>query len=379
MLVSENKQNRFIVFAGGGSGGHLFPGLAVAQQVRQIDTQVRILFLATSREVDKRILEPSGFEYVIQLIRPLPRRPWQVLDFYRRWKASISLCREVFQHQKPYVVMGLGGFASAPALKVAARYHLPTAMLNSDAVPGIANKFCCRYADTIFLQWASSQGSFGKHASKGIVTGCPIRADIVDRTWKVAPGAGKRKARQQLKLDPDINTIVVLGGSQGAVNVHNAVIHALASRAVQLERWQVLALTGSDTGRWKVEYEEIAPNVRIIEYSHRMDLVMSAADLIIARAGASSLAEIAAAGLPAILLPYPYHRDKHQLHNAKVLSRAGAAKIVTDYRDTPKTAQALARVIDDVIREDNLHAMSVAARGLARPDAGRDIARHLLE
>jgi len=140
-------QGQFYILAGGGSGGHLYPGIAVAEALREVGSEsgVDVLFLCTERQIDQDILEGSGWRYERQPIVPLPRSVGRVWDFWRRWRASVKLCERLIREKRPTAVLGLGGYASGPAMKVAARMKVPVGMINSDALPGVANKYCRKY------------------------------------------------------------------------------------------------------------------------------------------------------------------------------------------------------------------------------------------
>ena len=366
------------ILAGGGSGGHLYPGLAVAEALREIEAEAGILFLCTERAIDERILGASGYSFIPQPIAPLPRKLGQVWNFYSCWRDSIGLCKGVFQREQPRAVLGLGGFASGPALKVASKMKIPTAMLNPDAVPGIANRYARRHAQKIFLQWETSRQYFGKDKSKCVVTGCPIRKSFITKSEK-------RGAKNALGLAEDKKLLVAMGGSQGGRNVNRAMavcIRGMKNRVGQgptLQEWQILHLTGKeDKKQITGEYEQAGIAAHVWAYTEQMDKVLAAAELVIGRAGASTLAELTAAGAPSILLPYPYHKDQHQLRNAEVLAEAGAAKIVTDACDEEKTAQSLAAVLDDSMIEGELRKMADAASNLAKPEAAKRVAEELM-
>jgi len=374
--------NHIYILAGGGSGGHLYPGLAVAEALRELNPEAGILFLCTERTIDERILAETGFSFIPQPIVPLPRKLSQVWNFYSCWRDSIGLCKGVFQREQPRAVLGLGGFASGPALKVAAKMAIPTAMLNPDAVPGIANRYARRHAQKIFLQWETSRQYFEKDQTKCVVTGCPIRKSIIGKAEGKRQKAEKKEAKSALGLDESKNLLVVMGGSQGGHNVNRAVVVCLKEKrcAVHtLPDWQILHLAGKeDRKQVSKEYEQAGMAVTVWAYTEQMDRVLAGAELVIGRAGASTLAELAAAGAPSILLPYPYHKDQHQLRNAEIFVEAGAAKIVRDACNEEKTAQSLAAVLDDSMIEGELRKMADAASKLAQPEAAKRVAEELI-
>ena len=204
-------KNSFFILAGGGSGGHLYPGLAVAEALRQITPGVEVLFVCTQREIDRVVLGQSDWRYEAQPIVPLPSRPGEVWRFWQSWRASVRMCERLMRKRRPRAVLGLGGFAAGPAMKVAAKLAVPVGMLNPDAVPGKANKYCKKYADKIFLQWDVTAKYFSGYADKCVVCGCPIR-----------------KGFEQRKRDENNKTLVVVGGSLGGHNVNTAVVKCLS-------------------------------------------------------------------------------------------------------------------------------------------------------
>jgi len=363
------------IFAGGGSGGHLYPGLAVAGALHQRNPEAELLFLATTREIDQTILDPTGFRYIAQPVLPLPSRVGAIWPFWRAWRRSVAMCRRVFEETRPAAVLGLGGFASGPAMKVASKMGIPTAMLNPDALPGKANRYCMRYAQRIFIQWQSSLEHFGRFRNRCLATGCPIRMGFSRRIEKAA-------ALAELGLDPNRKTLVIVGGSQGGRNVNDAFIRYLSKEEKSgdflLKDWQMVQITGpSDYERVRQAYETALIRPAVWAYSQKMIEVLHGADLVISRAGASTLAELTATGTPSILMPYPYHKDQHQRHNARVLEACGAARIVTDEREAEMTSNSLKKALEECLKPGILDAMRKSAATLGRPDAADAIADEL--
>ena len=370
----KNAPKSFI-FAGGGSGGHLFPGLAVASALQKIDQNVQILFLATERPIDSQILEPTAFKYIPQPIKPIPslKKPIDIWKFWQSWRQTVHLCRHLLLENPPQAILGLGGFASGPALMVASKQLIPTALLNPDAVPGRANRFGRRFSQKIFLQWESSRPHFGPDAPKCVVTGCPIREMFSEIK------NDKPHARKELGLNPEKRTLVIMGGSQGGYNVNQAAVECLTNGKIDLKAWQILHLTGNKDKTYALEkYQAASITAQVWEFTDKMDKVLQAADLVVARAGASSLAEITVVGVPSILIPYPYHKDQHQLRNAEVLAQVGAAQIVMDECDKVKTAQNLVKILQECQKDKVLSSMSQAALSLGKKQAAETVARELI-
>ncbi len=360
----------------------MYPGLSVAESLQELEPEARILFLCTEREIDERILRDSGWRYKKQPVQPIPPlRVGAIWRFLRDWRASVKMCERILEDKQVAAVLGLGGFASGPAMKAAARYGVPTGMLNPDAVPGRANRFGMKYADRIFLQWQASRQFFGKYGPKCVVSGCPIRKEFS------GPHGKREEILGQWGLEPYKKTLLVVGGSQGGRNVNQAVVE-LAERAVQdgsvqaiLTEWQVIHLTGQQDESWvRQRYEQANQKVKVLAFTDRMAEILPCVDLVIGRAGASTLAELTAVGTASILLPYPYHKDQHQLRNAEVLAEAGAAEIVVDDCDAASTARRLGvKLMECLTKEQKLRGMTEAARSLAQGDAAGNVARELKE
>ncbi|MCH9022237.1 MAG: UDP-N-acetylglucosamine--N-acetylmuramyl-(pentapeptide) pyrophosphoryl-undecaprenol N-acetylglucosamine transferase [Planctomycetes bacterium] len=292
----------------------------------------------------------------------------------------MEICERIHQDKPISLVLGLGGFASGPALKFAASKKIPGACLNPDSLPGMANRYAARFCSRIFVQWSVASKKFGSRKKKCLVTGCPVRQSIINRE-------NSAQARSVLELDDNKKTLVIMGGSLGGRGLNDAVVQTLVSSGRDellggdLEGWQILHLTGQqDYSRVCDQYSGVDLPLTILPYSKRMDMVLGCADLVVARAGASSLAEFTTCGLARILVPYPHHRDRHQQTNAEILARAGAALIVREKEDPQETSRELVSALRKCLREPlRRKKMGIAAAGLAVPDAARRVAQELLE
>jgi UDP-N-acetylglucosamine--N-acetylmuramyl-(pentapeptide) pyrophosphoryl-undecaprenol N-acetylglucosamine transferase len=257
-------------------------------------------------------------------------------------------------------------------IKQAASRGVRSALLNPDAVPGKANRFLARRAEAIFAQFESTAACFPPRLRGRIrAVGCPIRGEFLrpDRQ------AGIR----ELHLRPDRRTLLVCGGSSGARSVNDALLAIAPDLDAAGESWQVLHVTGEGKARAaNLEGKVRRLAVRSVEYCQRMDLALAAADLVLCRAGASTIAELCAVGAAAVILPYPYHRDQHQRLNAEALEKAGAAVVVEDRIDPAANAaslrQALLPLLADTARLD---AMRRASAALGKPRAAEEVARWL--
>lgn len=362
-----------IFLAGGGTGGHLYPGIAVAQSLRRRLPDCRPVFLCTQKEIDKVILNSAGFEYIPQPIVPLVRTAGGLLKFWRGWRETGELVRQLIREQKPAAVLGLGGYAAGAASKIAALKKIPTIIINHDVVPGRANQYLAKYAEAICCQFEQSIARFpSAYRSKAKVTGCPIRSEITN-----PPPRAEAAAR--LGIDPKLMTLAVTGASLGAQTINEAVLAML--KDVSLQGWQILHLAGREHAlKVREGYRELAIEARVVDFTPAMEDVWSVTDLCISRAGASSCAELTACGVASVLMPYPYHKDMHQRYNAKVLEEAGAAVTIDDEKDAKKNAAKLAAIVGPLLYEQTKRtAMADAARKIGRPDAAETVANLVIE
>jgi UDP-N-acetylglucosamine--N-acetylmuramyl-(pentapeptide) pyrophosphoryl-undecaprenol N-acetylglucosamine transferase len=369
-----------IFLAGGGTGGHLYPGIAVAESLRTILPNAKIVFLCTTKEIDKVILDPTGFEFIPQPVQALPRltSAGGLIRFWRGWRETKDHVRKLNKERKPAAVLGLGGYAAGVAVKVAALKGIPTAIVNPDLVPGRANQYLMQYVKTVCCQFTeTAQHVPPQFKDKIQLTGCPIRDDIrkLAESRDVDITADRAAARTRLGLDPRMNTLVITGASLGAKTVNDAVIEML--KGVTLRGWQILHLSGRDHAESvRAGYRELQLGARVIDFTADMADIWSVADLALSRSGASSCAELTACGVPSILMPYPFHKDLHQRANAQALADAGAAILVDDEKDRRKNADKLRPALESVLYDaPKRQAMGAAARKLGLPDAAVRVAQ----
>ena len=364
-----SEEQRTILLAGGGTGGHLYPGIAVAQALRRALPDARPLFLCTRREIDTTILTPTGFEFIAQPIVPPVKTVGGLLKFWMSWRETKDLVQRVLRERQPAAVIGLGGYAAGRAVRLGADGDVPTVILNPDVIPGRANQYLMRHVDAACCQFdATCQHVPEKLRPKLRITGCPIREEIRALPTREAAAA-------RLGLQPRVHTLVITGASQGAQTVNEAVIETLAT--VKLQGWQILHLSGKEHAeRVRGEYRERSIPAGVIDFTPAMADVWAVADLAVARAGASTCAELTACGVPSILMPYPFHKDMHQRANAQVLQDAGAAVLMDDARDRKRNAERLRPIVESLLYDaDRRTAMSEAARALGKPDAADQVAQ----
>jgi UDP-N-acetylglucosamine--N-acetylmuramyl-(pentapeptide) pyrophosphoryl-undecaprenol N-acetylglucosamine transferase len=362
-----------IFLAGGGTGGHLYPGLAVAEAVLALRPGASIAFSSGAGAVDRKVLRGPGVPgFPVTLLASKPfrlRAPWTWPAFLVSLVRAGVQARRRFREFCPDVVVGLGGYASYAPVRVGQKYGAATAVLNPDIIPGRANRRLARRADAVCCQFQETVDLLGGSAR---LTGCPVRAGIV--------GRNRAEAIARYGLDPAKRTLLVTGASSGARTVNRAVTALVRERGLP-DGWQALHLTGD------LDYEEVTrayvglgAAVAVRAYEHDMGLAYASADLAVARAGASTIAELLAAAVPTIYLPYPFHRDQHQMHQARAVEQMGAAVVVEDRPADPggtarDLAEAVAFLAGDEARRREL---AQGARAAARPDAARTVAEVLL-
>ncbi len=368
---SATSDAPLIVFAGGGTGGHLYPSLAIAEALRSKISSARFMFIATQRSVDQRILGQVDAEVVQQPLVALHRAPWRWVRTLTGYRQSSLLCRSMFERNRPAVIIGTGGLGSVPAMRAARRAGIPTAILNPDALPGRANRFLADSVDVVFAQWEETEAHLPRK-SHVITCGCAIRAGFNQ--------VSRDEGIKLFGLDVDRRTLLITGASQGARTINEAVIGNI-DLFESLPGWQLLHLTGdADLDTVQAAYDRSNVRSRVLPFTDDMAHALAAADLVLARAGASSLAEITAVGRPAILMPYPYHKDMHQLANARCLVRASAARIMHDRIDTDINVPALREALGSLMTNDDARsAMAAAARRVGHGQASAQIATHLIE
>jgi UDP-N-acetylglucosamine--N-acetylmuramyl-(pentapeptide) pyrophosphoryl-undecaprenol N-acetylglucosamine transferase len=306
-----------VVIAGGGTGGHLFPGIAIAEEFLKRDAKTKIIFIGTKKGIESRLLNKFGYELKEIDIEGVKGRGIKALikGVYQIPK-SIWQSRRILKQFGPHIVFGVGGYASGPAVLAAYFMSVPTAIAEQNATPGLTNKILGNLADKIFVTYAQTKDSFPQ--SKVVLSGNPIRASFV---------AG----RGIIKEKKDYRQLLIFGGSQGAEAINKSVMDMLPQLQGMKNKVHVLHQTGAQQlEEVKKAYEQFGIQAQVTAFIVDMAAAYAAADLIICRAGATSLAEITAAGKAAILIPYPWAANDHQLKNAQALAEEGAAVMIPE-------------------------------------------------
>ncbi|MFZ0999825.1 MAG: undecaprenyldiphospho-muramoylpentapeptide beta-N-acetylglucosaminyltransferase [Candidatus Sulfotelmatobacter sp.] len=344
------------ILAGGGTGGHVIPALAIANELKK-HYAAEVLFVGTARGIENRLVPAAG--YPLRLVRvgqlknvSLATRAKTVFDLPRAvWDAGRML-----NEFAPDVVIGVGGYASGPAMLAAVVKHIPTLAFEPNVVPGFANRVVARFVSGAAVHFEETAKYF-RHAE---VTGVPVRQAFFEIPAKRG----------------GVPTLLVFGGSQGAHAINEAMIRCLPELQRQAPGIHIMHQTGErDYNDALVAYQSFSgaagESAEVFKFIEDMPAAFARADLVVCRSGASTVAEITAAGKPAIFVPFPRAADDHQRVNAEALARVGAAVVVEELKlEGVWLAETIAALLGDPRR---LQAMSVAARGLAHPDAARDI------
>jgi len=353
-----------VVIAGGGTGGHLYPGIAVARELLRRQPAARVTFAGTARGIESRVIPREGFELdmlrssglkgtaLSARIRGLLLIPLSAIDAWR-----------IITRRSPDLVIGVGGYSSGPVVLLAAIRGVPTLLLEQNAVPGLTNRLLARAVSAAAVTFESTATYFGRRA---IVTGNPVRAEFVsDNATRGVRAAGPPR-------------VLIFGGSQGAHAINVAMVEAAPQLAAHPGGMAITHQTGErDLELVRDGYRRAGLAARVEPFLYTMDREIKDADLVVCRAGATTIAELTAAGRPAVLVPLPTAADDHQRKNAEVLGRAGAAEVIE--QKELQGGELAARIIALVRAPDRLTEMAAAARTLARPDAVTVIADKAME
>lgn len=349
------------VIACGGTGGHLFPGIAVAEVLQ--DRGHEVMLLVSEKDIDAVALSGRTNFRVEKLPTvglPSPFSP-AFFGFARRFFESLSVCRSLYRKFKPHAVLGMGGFTSTAPVLAGRIRGIATFIHESNAVPGKANRWTARMVNAVMLGFKECAPFFPKTRTE--ITGTPVRTELVH--------LDRGDARRKLGLQEDLATLLVMGGSQGASGINQALIKALPF--LQGAPLQVIHLSGARDERLVADnYRRENVRAYISAFHHRMEEVYSASDLVVARAGAASLAEFAAFSLPGILIPFPYATDDHQTRNAEIYAHADAAILL---KQSEISGELLARKIRELMQSpQRLQQMAANCARLAPKDAAGRVA-----
>ncbi len=358
-----------IIISGGGTGGHIYPAVAIANELKAIDSAIEILFVGAEGKMEMEKVPKAGYQIVGLPIAGINRSNLLAnIGLPIKLAKSLLKARSVIKDFKPDVVVGVGGYASGPTLLMASLMNIPILIQEQNSYAGVTNKFLAKKAKKICVAYPNMNKFFP--ADKIILTGNPVRKDILETKSK------RSQAMAHFGLDPERKTLLIIGGSQGARTINEAILAGLND--LISNDLQVIWQTGKlfiDRAKSGVEALQ-TKRIYVSDFIYEMDLAYSAADLVVSRAGALSVSELCLAAKPSILVPLPTAAEDHQTQNAMALVNNQAAILVKDI-------EAREILIDEVVKlADNQVIMSQLSQNiqsLGKPNAGQEIAREVLK
>lgn len=367
--MNGNKMN-FLV-SGGGTGGHIFPALSIANEIRRRMPDANILFVGAEGRMEMERVPAAGYE-----IKGLPVAGFDRRHLLKNVKVvcklvkSLMLAKKILKDFKPDVAIGVGGYASGPMLKEAQKNGIPTLLQEQNSYAGVTNKLLAAKADCICVAYDGMERFFPK--DKIVMTGNPVRRNLLECT------ATPEEARKEFGLDPEKKTVLVIGGSLGARTVNDSIIAGLGKIAAAADDVQVIWQSGKnyDARCREALSQSGATNVLQMAFVNNMDMAYRAADLVVSRAGASSISELQLLGKPSILVPSPNVAEDHQTKNALALANRQAALMVKDADAADKLVDAM---LTTVGQPELLASLSANVQKMALRDAAEHIVDHVMQ
>jgi UDP-N-acetylglucosamine--N-acetylmuramyl-(pentapeptide) pyrophosphoryl-undecaprenol N-acetylglucosamine transferase len=355
-----------IIISGGGTGGHIYPGIAIARALMQLKPEAKILFVGGKGQRESKIIPDSGFDFVPVLVQSFPRKlSFKWLKVMVKVPAGFFKSLIILSKFKPDIAIGTGGYVCGPVLLAAWFLRIPIVIQEQNAFPGVTSKILGRWAKEIYVPFVEAVKYFPAERTK--ITGNPIRKEVF-----TAPDS-----HEKLGLDKNKITITIIGGSQGARSINSAVIDALKNLSQFISEIQIIHSTGeSDFSRVQEAYKNSPIKAIVQPYFYNIEEVYAGSNLVVCRSGAMTLAEISACGLPAILIPYPYAAEDHQTFNAKAMEDSGAAIMI---KDDQLTGELLAETIISLIKDKKkFTSMAEKSKSLGKPNAAQEIAESII-
>lgn len=352
-----------VVISGGGTGGHIYPAIAIADEIKKRNPRAKILFIGASGKMEMEKVPQAG--YKIEGLRIVGfQRKFTFSNFLLPFKIAKSLwkARKLLKKFKPQLVIGVGGYASGPTLQMANLLNFPTLIQEQNSFPGKTNKWLAKRAKKICVAYENMDQFFP--SKKIVLTGNPVRKEFH------TGGDLRTEGMNYYKLDPTKKTILIIGGSLGAKTLNRSVVRSI--EAIKAADVQLIWQTGKHY--YSNLLEELhgvdMTNIHLMQFINRMDLAYAAADIIISRAGAISVSELSIVGKPAVLVPSPNVSEDHQTKNAMALVKKGAAILVRDSEAREKLFPEALKLINDV---EKCEALSKAIKSLEKPEATQEI------
>ena len=357
-----------VIIAGGGTGGHIYPAVAIARGILEKHKEANILFVGTERGMENSIIPREGFPFRKIKVRGFMRKvTFQNVIAIKENMVSFIECRKIIKDFKPDIVIGTGGYVCGTMLMTAALLGIPTLIHEQNAFPGVTNRILSRFVDKIALTFPEAS-SFFHHKNKIIVTGNPLRDEIT----KIS----KQEGMKTLGFDTKKPLLLIIGGSRGAKSINeNSML--IAADCENNKKYQLLHMTGESQFQSVLSlYEKSgipydSANLKVTPYIHNAPYALAGADLIISRCGAGLISEITVLGKPSILIPYPYATDNHQEYNARALEKCGAANVILE-SDLNKSV-LLSEVKNLFDHDNHMSDMAMNSKKLGKPNATSDI------
>ena len=376
-LANFGVYGMHIVFAGGGTAGHINPAIAVAGYLKQVDKDCKISFIGTAKGMESRLVPLAGYDFYTIDVAGFQRKITlknigrNITAAYKAVASSFS-SKKLLKQLKPDVVVGTGGYVCGPVLREAAKLGIKTAVHEANAYPGVTIKMLAPLVDVVMVAMDDALKNL-KPKNPAIVTGNPIRQSLT--------AISKWEAREKLNIPDDAKVLLSFGGSLGARAINDAVLEVIkynlnAKEFIHFHGTGKSAYADFIKSAEKIGYTEDNKNVKILEYIDNMDVMMAAADVVISRAGAMSVNELQVCKKPSILIPSPYVAENHQFHNAMSLKKIEAAELI---EEKDLTGDVLLSTVKSLINNrKRLEAMSKASETTAIADADRRIAEIII-
>ena len=360
-----------ILFAGGGAAGYLFPGLAVAEHLRGLMPDTRITFASPGKAREKHTIRTAGYDHTTIPAQPLPQNPLQAFRFLTDNIAGYCAARWMLKEQQVSLVVGLGGFTSTAVVRAAAARGVPFILLEQNAIPSQTTRWLSRAATLVCAAFEEVRPHLHVQASVA-VTGNPSRPAF-EQLYRRKSEAGSASA---LPFSGRQKRLVVLGGAGGARSLNESMPGALRQLKDCLSDWHIVHQTGEgQLQETESRYQRCGVDALAVTFIDEIAPLLFESDLVVCRSGGSTLAELALAGVPAVLVPFPDATDDHQIANAKVFTAAGASRLIDEASQSGALETALARELTSLlVEESQRQEMSHRMQSLARPDAAGEIA-----
>ncbi len=350
-----------IIITTGGTGGHIFPALAVAEQIRRLAPDVEVLFVGSEYGSERRLAQQAGLEFVGLPVRGILGRGIHALGSVLQMLKAVCLAWNLFHKKRPDAVIGFGAYASVPSLIAAKLFGIPYAIHEQNAMPGLSNRLLAKGAARVFLALPDTKGLFAGQQCE--LVGNPVRQAITEIAQQATPPFAERRPR-----------LLVLGGSQGAMALNSLMLSAVQ----RLRDVDIRHQTGvADEDRVRLGYQTHGHEADVMAFIDDMASAYAWADLVLCRAGASTVAELAVVGKPSVFIPFPHATHDHQTCNAQVMEKQGAALLFAETDLTHR--DAIGAILELLHNQETLIAMGNAARHCARPHAAESVARSVLQ